>query len=81
MNANLATAQDESWFCPGDQVMHPRLGRGRVLRLKQNGTLVVRFHGARGSDVLFPFQLERLKDPERSLVSGLQTAGQCGEIE
>lgn len=47
-------------FRPDDCVRHPRLGTGRVLRQRQDGSVVVWFDGKAKPDILFPFQLMRI---------------------
>ena len=47
-------------FRPGDIVMHPRWGRGRVLNGNGNGTITVRFDVRAHPDVLYPALLVQL---------------------
>lgn len=68
---NSIASSDFPSLRPEDRVRHPRLGTGRGLRFREDGSVVIWFDGRDKPDILFPFQLVRI-DPDHT--SGCSTS-------
>lgn len=58
---------DSAALVRDDRVSHPRLGQGRVLRLREDGAVIVWFDSRAKPDTLFPDCLARLGSPVSSV--------------